>query len=145
MGFLEKFFIILISVSLAACRNSDSDTIENKQLEILPSSSSFTSVGYIFSASCSEPFMYCECYTNKLILIFPEGKDSVMDNFASDIFISQQDFSYTGKTMSGKKITMNLINKTCIHPGSGENWSKTIIFEIDSLSYQGCAINKTKQ
>jgi len=147
MNFSGKFFLLLILVSLSACQSPHSETpvIENKHPDTVSSSVSVPSAEYIFSASCSEPFMYCECYTNKLVLVFPESRDSVIDNFASDIFTSQQDFSYRGTTVAGKKLSMNLIHKSYIHPGSGEIWPKTIIFEIDSLKYQGCANNKTKQ
>lgn len=91
----------------------------------------------LVKASFTEPFMYAELYTDKAVFTFPE-KDTLVWKQNFDSLSLTKDLKLNG-VEGTHTISIQLENKPCIHPGSGETWGKKALFEIDKIIYKGCA------
>ena len=91
----------------------------------------------LMKASFTEPFMYAEIFSDKAIFTFPE-KDTLIWKQAFDSLGLTKDLKLSG-VEGTHTINIQLENKSCIHPGSGETWGKKALIEIDHIVYKGCA------
>ncbi len=91
----------------------------------------------LLKASFTEPFMYAELFTDKAVFTFPE-KDTLIWKQAFDSLSLTKDLKLNG-IEGTHTFSIQLENKPCIHPGSGEAWGKKALFEIDKVVYKGCA------
>lgn len=88
-----------------------------------------------FKASGTEPGWSLEMYTDKLRLLLDYGKDSVIiaDNFEEMAF--EDDYKYSH---FDSKIEINVMKGPCVHDGSGESLSKTVVINRETKTYKGC-------
>jgi uncharacterized membrane protein len=91
----------------------------------------------LMKASFTEPFMYAEIFSDKAVFTFPE-KDTLIWKQAFDSLSLSKDLTLSG-VEGTHTINIQLENKSCIHPGSGEKWGMKAKIDIDKVIYQGCA------
>ncbi|MBL7917599.1 MAG: hypothetical protein JNM96_04320 [Bacteroidia bacterium] len=142
---MMKFLSVLVLAGILASCNVPKDTdVEiplNKYdvIEALAESDKEATDKLLLKASFTEPFMYAEIYTNRVVFSFPE-KDTLVWKHNFDSLSFTKDFNESGKE-GEHSIQIKIENKPCTHPGSGEKWSKKADFIIDNINYTGCAGN----
>lgn len=136
---------ILTCLILSSC-NIPEDTKESVPLSKLDAVEELAAVEEVetkpspkllLKASFTEPFMYAEFFTDKAVFTFPE-KDTLIWKQAFDSLSLTKDINLKG-IEGTHSISIQLENKPCVHPGSGETWGKKAKIEIDKVKYQGCA------
>jgi len=140
---MKKLVACFIPFCFLSCENE----IKKTELDFVTNVSSIDSVQIstepkkqsklLLKASCTEPFMYTEIFTDKAIFTFPE-KDTLILVHDFDSLAFKKDFRLF-TIQDTNNFTFLFINKPCTHPGSGENWSMKAKFEINKVVYQGCA------
>jgi len=128
---------ILISCTTSIKPKEDTAPSDSSRVKITVGEKTKPESKLLLIASFTEPFMYAQFYSDKAVFSFPD-KDTLIWQHAFDSLNFTKDFKLN-ELVNEKTILVNIENKACTHPGSGESWSKKALIEIDKVIYQGCA------
>jgi uncharacterized membrane protein len=143
MKHLVSFIIACLMFTSCNIPEETKDTVPLSKLDAIEELAAIEEVKttapskLLMKASFTEPFMYAEIFSDKAVFTFPE-KDTLIWKQAFDSLSLSKDLTLSG-VEGTHTINIQLENKPCIHPGSGETWGKKAKVDIDKVIYQGCA------
>ncbi len=95
----------------------------------------------LFKASGTEPGWFAEFYSDKLRLVVDYGKDSLIMLDQKFEGLDHKDgfiFGVQGEKDLSKNVMVNIDNKPCVDPGSGDKRDRTVYVSYKGKKYRGC-------